>query len=61
MLSDTSVAHSPYVTLIHCIKTIAIFQILSPYKLLHNIEYSSLCYTVGPFWLSILYIVVCIC
>ena len=37
------------------------FQILFPYSLLQNIEYSSLCYTVGPCWLSILYIVVCIC
>ena len=32
-----------------------------PYRLLQNIEYSSLCYTVGPCFLSILYIVVCIC
>ena len=37
------------------------FQILFPYRLLQNIEYSSLCYTVGPCWLSILYIVVHIC
>ena len=32
-----------------------------PYRLLQNIEYSSLCYSVGPCWLSILYIAVCIC
>ena len=32
-------------------------QILFPYKLLQNIEHSSLCYTVGPCWLSILYTV----
>ena len=31
-----------------------------PYRLLQNIEYISLCYTVGPYWLSILYIVVCL-
>ena len=37
------------------------FQILFPYRLLQNIEHSSLCYTVGPCWLSIFYIVVCIC
>ena len=37
------------------------FQIIFPYRLLQNIEYGSLCYTVGPCWLSILYIVVCIC
>ena len=30
------------------------FQILFPYRLLQNIEYSSLCYT--PYWLSVLYI-----
>ena len=30
-------------------------------RLLQDIEYSSLCCTVGPCWLSILYIVVCIC
>ena len=35
-------------------------QILLLYRLLENIEYSSLCYTVGPCWLSILYIIVCI-
>ena len=29
--------------------------------LLQNIEYSSLCYVIGPCLLSILYIVVCIC
>ena len=36
-----------------------LFQILFPFKLLQNIEPSSLCYTVGPCWLSILNIVVC--
>ena len=36
-------------------------QILFPCSLLQDIEYSSLCYTVGPSCLSILYIVVCIC
>ena len=34
-----------------------LFQILFHYRLLQDIEYSSLCYTVGPCWLSILYIV----
>ena len=38
-----------------------LFHILFHYVLLQDIEYSSLCYTVGPFYLSILYIVVCIC
>ena len=39
---------------------IYLFQILFPGRLLQNIESSSLCYTVDPCWLSILYIVVCI-
>ena len=34
------------------------FYIIFPYRLLYNIEYSSLCCIVGPCWLSILYIVV---
>ena len=37
------------------------FKILFPYRPLKSIEQSSLCYTVGPYQLSILYIVVCIC
>ena len=36
------------------------FQILFHYTLLQDIEYSSLCNTVGPCCLSILYIVVCV-
>ena len=36
------------------------FQILFPFRLSQNIEQSSLCYAVGPCWLSILYTVVCI-
>ena len=35
-----------------------LFHILFHYNLLQDIEYSSLCYTVGPRCLSILYIVV---
>ena len=31
-----------------------LFKILFPYRLLQNIEYSSLCYTVDSCWLSIL-------
>ena len=37
---------------------IYIFQILFHYSLLQDVEYSSLCYTVGPCCLPILYIVV---
>ena len=29
-----------------------LFQILIPFRLLQNIEHGSLCYTVGPSWLS---------
>ena len=31
-----------------------LFQILFPFRLLQSVEQSSLCYTVGPCWLSIL-------
>ena len=33
--------------------------ILFPHRLLQVTEYSSLCYTVGPYWLSILYMHAC--
>ena len=33
------------------------FQIIFPYRLLQNIEYSSLCYRVGSCWLSISHMV----
>ena len=32
-----------------------LFKIIFHYRLLQDIEYSSLCSTVGPCWLSILY------
>ena len=38
-----------------------LFQILFPNRLLQSTEQSYLCYTVGSYQLSILYIVVCIC
>ena len=38
-----------------------LFQILFPFRLLQNIVQSSLCYTVGSCWLSILNIAVCTC
>ena len=37
------------VTAIHKQKAM-LFQTLFPYKLLQSIEFSSLCYTVGPCW-----------
>ena len=33
---------------------LAFFQVLFPLRLLQNIEQSSLYYTIGPYWLSIL-------
>ena len=38
------------------IYTHILFQIPFPYWLLQNIECSSLCYRLGPYWLSMLYI-----
>ena len=58
----SGVQHSDSVTdMCVCVYIYIPFQILFPISLLQNIDYSSLCYTVGPCWLSILYIVVCIC
>ena len=34
------------------------FEILFCYRSSQDIEYSSLCYIVGPYWLSVLYITV---
>ena len=38
-----------------------VFQIPFPYRLLQNMEYNSLLCTVGPYLLSVLCVVVCIC
>ena len=38
-----------------------LLQVIFPYRLCHSDEQSCLCYTVGPYQLSVLYIVVCIC
>ena len=38
-----------------------LFSIIFHYSLLQNIQYSSLCYTVSPCCLSILYVVLCMC
>ena len=40
------------------IYTYILFQIIFPYQLLQNIEYSSLCYRVGPFRLFTLYMLI---
>ena len=38
-----------------------LFQIIFPFGLLQSIEQNSLCYTVGPCWLSILNKALCTC
>ena len=38
-----------------------LFQIVSPYRILHDIEYRPLSYRVGPCWLSVFYILLCVC
>ena len=38
-----------------------LYYILFHYSLSQDIEYRSLCYMVRPYYLSILYIIVCIC
>ena len=38
-----------------------LFYILFYYVLSENVEYNSLCYTVAPCYLSVLYIIICIC
>ena len=49
--------HSTVHTQTHTHTYIFFFQIIFSYTLLQNIEYSSLIYTVGPCWLSIIYII----
>ena len=43
-----------------CTNIYSFFYILFHCRLLQDVEYNSLCYTVGPCWLSVLYIVACI-
>ena len=43
------------------IRIYVLFCIIFHYRLLQDTEYSSLCYTVGPCWLSIVYIVLYTC
>ena len=50
-----------YIHVYMCICISILFQILFPYRLLRNIECGFLSCIAGPFWCSILYIVVCIC
>ena len=51
----SGVQQSDSVTHIHIF---ILVQIPYPYRLLQNTDYSSLCYTVDPSWLSLLYVVV---
>ena len=46
-------------SVIHVYIQLFFFQALFPFRLLQNIEQSSLCSAVGPYWLSILNTVVC--
>ena len=50
--------YSKVILLYIYINIYTLFLYSLPYMLLQDIEYS-LCYKVGPCWLSILYIVVC--
>ena len=56
VVSASGVQQSDSVTHTHAF---ILFQILFPFMLLHNIEQSSLCYTVGPCLLSIVDIAEC--
>ena len=58
-ISSPSLCLSLYLSLY--LSIYILFQILFSYRLLQDIEYSSLCYTVSLCWLSILYIVLCVC
>ena len=44
-----------------CIYIHILFHILSHYGLSQDMEHGSLCYTIGPCFLSISYLLVCIC
>ena len=50
-----------YIYVIYQVLYQILYQILFLYRLLQNTDYSSLCYTVGPGWLSVLYIAMCVC
>ena len=55
MLLVSGVKHSDSVINTYTLYIFIPFQILSSYRLLQNIRYSSLCYTVAPYWLAILF------
>ena len=50
-----------YMNVIYQIPHQLLYQILFLCRLLQNTDYSSLCYRVGPGWLSVLYTAVCEC
>ena len=56
VVSASGVQQSDSVTHTHAF---ILFQILFPFRLLHNIEQSSQCYTVGHWGLSVLSVAVC--
>ena len=55
LVSGVQQSDSDIHVLIYIHKYMFFFYILCHYRLLEDIEYSSLCYIVGPYWLSILY------
>ena len=57
----SSVQKNDSVTKVICTHLYFLFQIIFHYRLLQDIEQSSLCYTVGLHCLSVLYTIVCIC
>ena len=61
IISATREAPCVYVCVCACVACVYIyvysFPDFFPYRLLQYTEYSSLCYTIGSCWLSILYIV----
>ena len=61
LLSTHHLALGTYLFYLFIFSFYILFQIIFSFRLLQNIELSSLCFTVGPCWLSILNIAVCTC
>ena len=59
LMNDIALVSAVYSNVIQLYLHVSIlFQVLYPFRLLQNIELSSLCYRVGPCWLSILNVTV---
>ena len=61
LVSDEHQSDSIICVHVHIYIYVFFFYILFHYRLFQDIEYNPLCYTVGPCWLSVLYIVEYIC